>query len=312
MIGVVRRRVMGGGGAAPEAWSGVTLTAVEDCTFTFTLGSSLTAAQYEYLEYSLDQGATWTRLTNVNSTTVTATTTTVTTGNTVYVRGKGTKMGYYKNATNISASGLFDASGDIMSLLYPTKYTGKELVSTNDFEGLFRATTIRDASQLVLSPTTLRGRSYANMFYGCTSLVSAPQMNFTSFDNGATGSCSEMFSGCTNLANVQSTLYPTTLSAQCYTQMFRDCKALVNAPALPATALVSGCYQFMFYGCTHLQYLKCMTLTELSTTYSQWWVLNVPSGGTFVKNSAATWTDTFTRNTIPSEGGAWTVITANS
>lgn len=303
-----RRRYMGGG-AAPVAWSGVTLTAVEDCTFTFTLGSSLTAAQYEYLEYSLDQGATWTRLTNVNSTTVTATTTTVTTGNTVYVRGSGTKIGYFNNASNISASGLFDASGDIMSLLYPSGYTGKELVSTYDFEGLFRATTIRDASQLILSPTVLTTRCYCNMFYNCTSLISAPQMNFTSC---AATSCYAMFRGCTNLVNVQETLYPTTLASQCYGQMFTGCKALVNAPALPATALVSGCYNGMFNDCTSLQYLKCMTLTELSTTYSQWWVLGVPSGGTFVKNSAATWTDTFTRNTIPSEGGAWTVITANS
>lgn len=298
-----------GGGGAPEAWSGVTLTAVEDCTFTFMLGSSLTAAQYEYLEYSLDYGASWTRLTNVNSTTVTATTSTVSAGDCVYVRGSGTKIGYFNNAKNISASGLFDASGDIMSLLYPSGYTGKELVSTYEFEGLFSKTSIRDASQLILSSTVLTQRCYCSMFYDCTSLVSAPQMNFTSC---AATSCYAMFRGCTNLVNVQATLYPTTLVSQCYGQMFQDCKALVNAPALPATALVSGCYNAMFRGCTSLQYLKCMTLTELSTTYSQWWVMGVPKGGTFVKNSAATWTDTFSRSAVPSEAGAWTVILADS
>ena len=74
---------------------------------------------------------------------------------------------------------------------------------------------------------------------------------------------------------------------------------------LPATTLASGCYQYMFYGCSSLNYIKAMFTTTPSTTYTSSWVSGVASTGTFVKNVAATWNVTGV-NGIPS---GWTVVT---
>jgi len=44
----------------------------------------------------------------------------------------------------------------------------------------------------------------------------------------------------------------TTLMSNCYDEMFSDCSKLTSAPALPATSLSSFCYYRMFYNCTSL------------------------------------------------------------
>jgi len=76
--------------------------------------------------------------------------------------------------------------------------------------------------------------------------------------------------------------------------MFYGCTSLVNAPVLPATALVSGCYNYMFQNCTGLRYLKAMFTTTPGTSYTNNWVSGCTntSDVVFVKNSAATWTTT--------------------
>ena len=38
--------------------------------------------------------------------------------------------------------------------------------------------------------------------------------------------------------------------------MFDNCTSLTQAPELQATELASGCYTYMFYGCTNLNHIK--------------------------------------------------------
>lgn len=52
-----------------------------------------------------------------------------------------------------------------------------------------------------------------------------------------------------------------------------------------------------------------MFTTTPSTSYLNSWVTGVSSTGTFVKNAAATWTNTFGTSAIPS---GWTVQTAEA
>ena len=146
-----------------------------------------------------------------------------------------------------------------------------------------------------LPATTLANSCYQYMFYGCTSLVNAPALPATTLANGCYGN---MFYGCTSLVNAPA-LPATTLANFCYQYMFRGCTSLVNAPVLPATTLVSGCYQYMFYGCTILNYIKAMFKTTPTTSSLQSWVTDVSPTGTFVKNSTATWTNTFGASAIP-------------
>ena len=126
-------------------------------------------------------------------------TTTITLANVrdkVYFHGDNTTVSesssiYY----NFVMSGKIAASGNIMSLLDKT----------------------------CQSTTIANNFCYYRMFYGCTSLTTAPA------------------------------LPATTLAASCYRNMFQSCKSLTTAPALPATTLATYCYNSMFYGCTSLQ-----------------------------------------------------------
>ena len=159
----------------------------------------------------------------------------------------------------------------------------------------------------VLSATTLVDNCYNAMFQGCTSLTTAPELPATTL---APGCYKYMFSACTGLVSVSEDLLPaTTLAASCYTSMFNGCTSLVTAPVLPATSLSSGrfCYESMFSGCSSLNYIKAMFTTTPGANYTNNWVAGVASTGTFVKNSAASWTTTGNSG-IPT---GWTVETAS-
>lgn len=91
-----------------------------------------------------------------------------------------------------------------------------------------------------------------------------------------------------------------TMGEECFHMLFGNCSCLTTAPELPATKLVTGCYNNMFQGCTKLNRIKVNTTSWLQM-YG--WVKNVSSTGTFVK---PTGTDIPTGvNGIPA---GWTVI----
>ena len=62
-----------------------------------------------------------------------------------------------------------------------------------------------------------------------------------------------LFSGATHLKSAENLLLPaTTLTEECYIEMFFNCSSLTNAPALLATTLTVACYCRMFDGCISL------------------------------------------------------------
>ena len=149
--------------------------------------------------------------------------------------------------------------------------------------------------------TTMPDYAFYSLFYDCTSLTTAPALPATTL---ATYCYSEMFYNCTSLTTAPA-LPATTLKQFCYEGMFYGCTSLTTAPELPATTLADYCYYEMFKGCSQLNYVKAMFTTDPFgiTTY---WLDGVSETGTFVKNSAATWTNTSAG--IPS---GWTVQTAS-
>lgn len=99
-----------------------------------------------------------------------------------------------------------------------------------------------------------------------------------------------LFHGCSGLISAENLILPaTTLANGCYISMFNR-TSITIAPELPATTLTVNCYRWMFYNCSSLNYIKCLAtdISPNSDTYN--WVSGVASTGTFVKNSAATWT----------------------
>lgn len=116
---------------------------------------------------------------------------------------------------------------------------------------------------------TMANYCYRFMFFGCTSLTTAPVLPATTL---AMGCYSYMFRDCTSLTTAP-VLPATTLAGSCYNGMFRDCTSLTTAPELPATTLTNYCYCEMFYGCTNIK-LSTTQTGEYQTAY------RIPKSGT--------------------------------
>ena len=288
-----------------------------------------TASKTSYaktIDYKLNDGE-WASITS--NTGSSAPTITVTTGDKIQFRGNNAQ--YANNSSRYNSfsgsTALFEAEGNIMSLIYGDDFKNKLAISsTRTFTGLFRnCTGLTSAKNLILPATTLASYCYQSMFQGCKSLITAPELPATTlaygcynnmFQNCASltsapalpattlaDSCyNSMFANCAKLTTAPE-LPATTLAQDCYYHMFDSCKSLITAPELPATTLKGSCYAYMFEGCTKLNYIKCLA-TDISANYCTGnWVNGVASTGTFVKPSSMTsWTTGI--NGIPT---GWTV-----
>ena len=195
------------------------------------------------VQFSLDNGGTWQRLSPSESTTV-------------VLPKKGDKAilkGYNSWAFSsmddyytFVMSGSIAASGSVMSLL-----DGKGKSKNVPQECFYR------------------------LFYGCTALTQAPELPATELGGGCYAG---MFSGCTGLTQAPE-LPATQIAEHCYEGMFSGCTALTQAPVLPATQLAEDCYSSMFSGCTNLSQIE-VGFTEWKGTEE--WVSNVAPTGTFI------------------------------
>lgn len=166
-----------------------------------------------------------------------------------------------------TATGNFNASGNVMSLLYGNNFTGQTSLAGkySAFMRLFKdCTYLKNIDNIVLPATTLETRCYAQMFYntGITSISSCflPAMTMTE-------NCYwQMFGECHSLTGVPSGFLPAmTLATGCYSSMFGSCGGqFKNAPALPAMVLAKECYSFMFHQChtVNIPELPATTLAE--------------------------------------------------
>ena len=255
----------------------LTIKALEEGTFSFTMDSKLGVNVVPYMSYSIDNGNTWNTVNNLNNKAVTITTPTIREGQTVIWKSEaiqfctnkdsypGGNIGYGK----FSSTGEFNLSGNIMSLMYGDEFIGqsqlKELISTGynagSFSGILKSCSIVSASNLVLPATTLVKNCYASMFKDCTSLTVVPKLPATILAD----SCySDMFSGCTSLTTAPE-LPATILADSCYSGMFSGCTSLVTAPELSATTIASTCYSNMFNGCISLTIAPELPATTLAS-----------------------------------------------
>lgn len=204
--------------------------------------------------------------------------------NTVYVRGKSASGATADAKKVFGFSGSFTSvDGSVSSLVdYDNVLTAT--LPTNPFgyygnaEGLFlNCSSLENASNLVLSTSslvnncftkmfkgcssltvppnlpslTVPARCYINMFVGCSSLTTVPMLPSTYV---SMYSYNSMFKDCTSLVTVPSDMLPSTyVAANGYDAMFSGCTSLESAPNLPATTTNSDCYSSMFYGCTNLK-----------------------------------------------------------
>lgn len=281
-------------------------TALEQGTFTFVIINQVKKSRYNHISYSIDGGKTWVTAYNVDNTAVRLTTPIIKPGGRVLWKGQGTGttastiVSTKANSRFISTC-RFIASGNILSILKENDFENTTSVAINCFGYLFYLSKIVKAS--IFPKVRLQANSYAYMFCDCVNLLEVSELPSTSLSS----TCYKyMFKGCTSLIKAP-TLPATNVVSGCYLYMFNNCTSLITAPSLPATELVSNCYKGMFDGCTSLSHVKAMFTTEPSDDYTLDWLNGVAANGTFVKNSAAEWTNRGT-NAVPDN---WTIQTAN-
>lgn len=234
----------------PLVWAEeyLTFVAKESGTFTFTPKNS------NVISYSTDGGETWTQGNSVA----------VNSGDKVMWKGTMTpSTSYPQGIGTFSATVGFDVQGNAMSLLYGDNYKGQTSLTEKNcaFYNLFNGNTkVVNAKNLSLPATTLANYCYGNMFGGCTSLTTAPQLPATTL---ATGCYQYMFQGCSSLITAPE-LPATTLTSNCYHNMFANCTSLTMAPELSATTLAPWCYSGMFNGCTSLVTAPALPDTTLA------------------------------------------------
>ena len=203
------------------------------------------------------------------------------------------KMNHFGNS-----SCRFKLSGNIMSLINSTGFTGITAISGNyAFCSLFYGCTgLTDAGWLMLPARSLSEGAYYTMFSGCINMTKAPEL--TGPNRGYDG----MFNGCSGLTEAPE-LPATNVGAWGYEQMFRGCTSITKAPVLPANTLGNYAYNLMFYNASSINYVKCLAMTPTSNQVSGW-LDGVAASGTFVKADGSTWPG----GSIPS---GWTVETAS-
>lgn len=238
------------------------LTFIAQANGTFQFSSAV--------DYSVDNGITWSTLaSNTSSPTVAA-------GS--RIMWKATLTPTSSGIGTFSSTANFIVQGNAMSLLYGDNFIGQNSLRGKDyaFKDLFTGCTgITSAQKLQLPATTLSEGCYKNMFKNCTGMVIAPN------------------------------LLAVTLTDSCYSNMFYGCTSLVESPELSAATLDDNCYEYMFYGCSSLTDIKCLATDITATGCTTNWVNGVASSGTFVKDSTmSSWTTG--NNGIPTN---WTVNT---
>lgn len=264
--------------------------ASEECGFNPLLGEYLTfeivssgtivwrathTAMTKTISYSLDSGATWTNIRSSTSGTIVN----VSAGDKVMFKGNNTQYSTNLRLNSFRGTASFNIRGNIMSLINGDDfYNLTTLEESYVFRDLFGHTNVLSCENLMLPATTLSDFCYMEMFDGCASLATAPE------------------------------LPSTTLAGGCYHMMFRNCANLTTPPELLATILPSDCYNMMFAGCTILSYIKCLATDISASNCTQSWVSGVAANGVFVKAASMNSWGTGT-SAIPTD---WTVQNASS
>lgn len=246
----------GGGGVTPEPEPDyLCFTSTADSTVKLVLNGSYSGFSKKIMQYKINNGE-WNNVPYESIPLLAGDKMYIKSDNTLPLKFENTGADDYAIAFVIN-TGKITVSGDITSL-YNFDYT---INIPLKYSGIFKdCTAITNALDLKLPDTTLSNKCYQSMFEGCTSLTQAPA------------------------------LPATTLTDYCYRSMFQGCTSLVHAPELPATTIYTGSYYAMFSQCSKLNYVKAL-FTDIPTNSLTIWLDGVSETGTFVKNSAATWTN---------------------
>ena len=245
---MIRRRGMTKVPEVPFDKQYLTFEALEAGTFQCT----------QAVSYSINEGA-WTSLAAATSTP------TLAVGDTIRWKASNTP-----NSTDgvgtFSSTGQYNAYGNPISMRNGDSFRAATYLGGNYiFCNMFRDNThLINAENIALPITdfTSSQHCYGEMFYGCTGLVSVPELPATTLN---TRCYSQMFYGCTSLTTPMNELPATTVAVYSYANMFDGCISLTKTPIIRATTANEGGLSKMFYGCTSLVTAYNLQITTFTT-----------------------------------------------
>ncbi len=245
-------------------------TVVLDESGTITYSASSTA---NIVQYSTDNGSTWTSLQSRTSTP------TISGGKKVFFKATGLTVNTTNGIGRFSATTSFSVEGNPMSLVSGDSFANADTIpNNNQFRRLFyNITGLTNAENLVLPATTLTNGCYYGMFYGCSKLIKGPRKMEIPATMSQSG-CTQMFYNCSSMTECLldvGSLSSTTLGQYCYYNMFRTCKSLTaltsNSSQVmlsSAVALPNQAYYGMFAGCSALTQSVYIGATDIPSSSS--------------------------------------------
>ena len=253
-------------------------------TFKAIEAGSFSWGTSDTVQYSLDNGSTWTTLSAGESTPV------LQPGETIQWKGHVKTYGEVYQGQNINrfiSTGKFDAYGNILSMRYnfnsKTSLGDKDGSQDGYLQCLFRETKIVSAKNLKLPASSVPFGAYLAMFRGCTELLYAPELPATTIGDA---SYSGMFTNCVSLISAPSILPATSAGYYSYYAMFSGCSSLEKGPVVYVTQFKNDEAEDMFKNCTSLNEVSFMA-TNL--TLPPHGLLQGTNGGTFNKVTGITW-----------------------
>ena len=286
-------------------------------TLTTTITNSPSASNYSTsVQYSKDK-INWT---TINFDTTSPYNITMNEGEKVYFRNDSGKFNYHDGNSNdyhtsITCSQTNNVGGNLNSLL---DYTNIDSVTLpiGAFNGLFNGNSkLIDASNIVITHTTLVEFSHADIFRNCSSLTGVPDLShITTLGYGSlSGSfafCSSLvtppdflslvntgersglswgFHDCTSLTRTP--LFPnlTTVGYLGLNQCFVNCSNLTAGADLSSvTTLGTKGLERMYQNCSSLSSAVTPTLSSWDTNKSIQWLNGVASSGILYNNCSVT------------------------
>lgn len=160
------------------------------------------------IQYSLDDGNSWSTLQAYNSVQINS-------GETIMWKASGITPMDTMGIGTFSSLYNYKAYGNVMSLVYGDNFVGQTVINNYGLASLFENSNyLISVENLVLPATTLGNYCYCNMFSYCSNITTAPELYATTLTEGCYAG---MFYGCGNLNSI--TCLATNISAQ-------DCTSL--------------------------------------------------------------------------------------
>lgn len=141
---------------------------------------------------------------------------------------------------------------------------------------------------------TDKNNAFMNLFSGCTTVINASGMTLPATTLSTQCYCN-MFNRASNLETPPLLTAATTLTTGCYQNMFycypsSNTLKTEESYFLPALTLVQNCYSQMFYGRSSVNKITCLATSGINSNGStNNWLYNTSSTGTFTRTANVTW-----------------------